>query len=86
MSTLTNSSFKEWQVLPPLSLTLPPLRDWERENQPLIYPKTHSGVDRMNAEKRENVRKLSLLPQREGEGEDEPYQIVPPSLPRDDHD
>ena len=70
MRTFANASFKEWQVLPPLSLT-PALSRWERENCPPAFPNTEGSDGRKIIERSEYVRSLFPLPQGEGRGEGE---------------
>lgn len=66
MKTFSKPSFKEWQILPPLSLT-PALFRGERENRPPNFREAERGVCRTTVET-EQIRRL-LFPLPHGEGE-----------------
>ena len=66
MKTLGNSTFKQWQALPALALTLSP---GERENLPQSLSATERGICRTTAEETGKLRLLFPHPGGEGQGE-----------------
>jgi hypothetical protein len=72
MRTFTNASFKEWQALPPFSLT-PALSRGEQASCAPAFRKTERGVCRTITEKERTIQLLLPLPQGEGQGEGESY-------------
>jgi len=66
MRTITNSSFKKWQVLPPFTVA-PALSQWERENRSQPHDKSKRGDCRRIIEQAQSKHPPFPLPQGEGE-------------------